>query len=188
MSRAYQQSSAAELQALALASRGDAAVLSEILAEFSRRKTQKARDARRAVEAALAGRTLGPDSGTGPASVRRPAPDARRPNRPDPAAPQAPPAGTAEPAGPGLEARYEALRQTFTEEAELLARWGATPLLPPELRRGLFDAWAARLRAGPAAHPYRLTADDLARDRRTLAGGGEPPEPKDTRERTLRRS
>lgn len=68
----------------------------------------------------------------------------------------------------GLLARYEALRETFTEEAEALARWGITPLLPPELRRILLEAWAERLRVEPAAHPYRLTAEDLVRDRRAL--------------------
>ena len=44
-----------------------------------------------------------------------------------------------------LTSRYEALRATFTTEAELLARWGMTPALPDDLRSELFALWEKRL-------------------------------------------
>ena len=44
-----------------------------------------------------------------------------------------------------LTIRYEALRATFTIEAELLARWGMTPALPTDLRSVVFALWEERL-------------------------------------------
>ena len=36
---------------------------------------------------------------------------------------------------------YEFLRNTFTEEGELLAKWGMTPTLPGEFIEKIFDQW-----------------------------------------------
>jgi len=47
-----------------------------------------------------------------------------------------------------LEERFELLRQTFTLEGEVLARWGMTPALPREFRKLVFDLWVEWLRNG----------------------------------------
>lgn len=67
-----------------------------------------------------------------------------------------------------LVARYAALRATFTAEAEVLARWGMTGLMPEEMRSLVFDSWRARLDGNSDAHPLGMTLDELAQDRALL--------------------
>lgn len=55
--------------------------------------------------------------------------------------------------------RLALLRTTFTEEAERLARWGMTPILPGELQQLVAQAWAARVSEVP---------DRMGRSRDTL--------------------
>lgn len=55
--------------------------------------------------------------------------------------------------------RLALLRTTFTEEAERLARWGMTPVLPGELRQLVAQAWAERVSEAP---------DRMGRSRDTL--------------------
>jgi hypothetical protein len=50
---------------------------------------------------------------------------------------------------PEFEARFEALRLTFTVEAEILARWGVTPALPEEIRNAVFADWKKKLTDSP---------------------------------------
>lgn len=58
-----------------------------------------------------------------------------------------------------LVSRMKALRETFTEEAEVLARWGMTPALPDALVESIFKSWREQLRDLP---------DDLGRSKATL--------------------
>jgi hypothetical protein len=44
-----------------------------------------------------------------------------------------------------LSARFEILRATFTVEGELLARWGMTEDIPPEIEDRVFALWRKRL-------------------------------------------
>jgi len=41
--------------------------------------------------------------------------------------------------------RLAVLRETYTEEAEILARWGITTALPDEMRTQFLDQWKAKL-------------------------------------------
>lgn len=45
--------------------------------------------------------------------------------------------------------RLAVLRETYTEEAEFLARWGMTSALPDDMRAQVFKLWKARLADQP---------------------------------------
>lgn len=64
-----------------------------------------------------------------------------------------------------LAAKYEALRATFTLEAELLSRWGMTPLLPRDFQDLLFEAWRKRLETSTEGFEWTLEtlSGDLVR-------------------------
>ncbi len=71
--------------------------------------------------------------------------------------------------------RLALLRTTFTEEAERLARWGMTPVLPGELRQLVAQAWAARVsevpdRMGRSRNTLQQDLESLAQS----SGGREP--------------
>jgi hypothetical protein len=55
------------------------------------------------------------------------------------------------PGAHSLEWALAVLRATFTEEGELLARWGMTPNLPQSLQVVLVAAWRAHLDKSPTA-------------------------------------
>lgn len=65
-----------------------------------------------------------------------------------------------------LTLRYESLRATFTVEAELLARWGMTPLLPHDLQDLVFEEWYKKLQDGQHG---RLSISALTADRARIA-------------------
>jgi hypothetical protein len=54
-----------------------------------------------------------------------------------------------------LEQRFELLRATFTIEAEILARWGMTSSMPPEIEAQVFSSWRKSLK--------KNSDDDLGR-------------------------
>lgn len=66
-----------------------------------------------------------------------------------------------------LTGRYEILRATFTLEAELLARWGMTPLLPTDLQNLVFEEWRKKLNA--STEGFDRTLETLKRDRARIA-------------------
>ena len=74
--------------------------------------------------------------------------------------------GTSVSTEPGIEARYQALRETFTAESGVLARWGMTSLMPQVMRRDVFAAWRDLL--GRGQHPGEFTIADLETDLRRL--------------------
>jgi len=45
--------------------------------------------------------------------------------------------------------RLAALRETYTEESEILAKWGITTALPEDLRTAILSQWVARLTEKP---------------------------------------
>ena len=47
-----------------------------------------------------------------------------------------------------LEQRFELLRSTFTIEGEILARWGMTSSMPPEIEAQVFSSWRKSLEQG----------------------------------------
>ena len=69
-----------------------------------------------------------------------------------PSVPRSPTAGnsvsspsSSEGSAPTLEQQFEALRATFTEEAEIMARWGFTSALPSAMQDALLNAWRDRI-------------------------------------------
>ena len=52
---------------------------------------------------------------------------------------------------PGTETAYAHLRATFSEEGELMARWGMTPSLPRLLQEIVMGGWRDLLRDSPTA-------------------------------------
>lgn len=62
--------------------------------------------------------------------------------------------------------KYETLRATFTAEAELLARWGMTPLMPSYMQELVFEEW--RKRISLASDPIGRSLDSLAADQRRI--------------------
>lgn len=54
-----------------------------------------------------------------------------------------------EPASRSLLEAYDILRETFTEDSEILARWGLTAAMPAEMQKTVFKEWARRVGAGP---------------------------------------
>ncbi len=61
--------------------------------------------------------------------------------------------------------RFEVLRSTFTLEAEILARWGVTPLLPAGLLGVVIEGWRSSLTMSPDVFGRSLGTleSDLAR-------------------------
>jgi hypothetical protein len=60
----------------------------------------------------------------------------------------------------------ELLRQTFTESAEILSRWGMTESMPEDLRDLVFASWAKRL--AKASLPHGRTILRLKQDQKKL--------------------
>jgi hypothetical protein len=48
-----------------------------------------------------------------------------------------------------LTSRFEILRATFTVEGEILARWGLTEEIPPEIEDEVFSLWRKKLSDSP---------------------------------------
>ena len=44
-----------------------------------------------------------------------------------------------------LEEAYALLRETFTEDSEILAKWGMTSSMPEDLRKLVFNHWSRRI-------------------------------------------
>ncbi|MEY4322299.1 MAG: hypothetical protein RL410_80 [Actinomycetota bacterium] len=98
----------------------------EVLAELNFRNTKRARE--------LKAKLGGNKTPTSRQSTKKPSNHERRTNPV--------PEKTFE---DQFEARYESLRQTFTAEGELLAKWGMTPLMPKEMRILVLDTWQRML-------------------------------------------
>ena len=62
---------------------------------------------------------------------------------------------------------YEFLRNTFTEEGELLAKWGMTPTLPDDFIEKTFDHWKEHLSKN--ADPMFRTIEQLNLEREKFA-------------------
>jgi len=143
VTRRYINKNVGELEALAAANQDDLQVIADIIDELGHRRSPRARDL-------LASLTGGPASGSkspGKSSSRTKRDTGRSGTKAGSSGPtvEAEPAVQCPAVNRSLEQTYETLRETFTFEAETLARWGVTPLLPEEIRRNVFDHWRARL-------------------------------------------
>jgi len=126
-------------------------LLDEVANELSHRKTHRARRLAQEIEGLQAG--------------ERPA---QRKAREDTRSSDTAPLATSI-EDDALTVRYNALRATFTAEAEILARWGLTALAPHDLRIEAISHWRQALHEDPEAHPLGLSIDDLERDLQALA-------------------
>ena len=144
-----------ELTALAKAKINDAAAMSDIIDELGRRSTKKARE--------LLRKLTGDPTATPQKRARatgnggRPEPTDSRDDEPGSESPD-----SSKEFGRELTEAYELLRETFTVESEILARWGMTTALPRELRDLMFSEWRRRLARKPGTHGRsmeRLEAD-----------------------------
>jgi len=61
-----------------------------------------------------------------------------------------------------LEEAYEILRQTFTEDSEILARWGMTSAMPEPVRELVLDEWSRRVATDP--DEFGRTLERLTQD------------------------
>jgi hypothetical protein len=119
--------------------RGDADVLEVLRLELEHRSTQAAKKLQAQIENQLAILKEDPHPKGNESKRNRRRPEPR--SAPEPEA-EAPAVGEA----------HDALRSTFSEEGELLARWGMSPLLPDDLFESFIEAWRTWLR-------QRTTAD-----------------------------
>lgn len=169
-SRPYKPFKSEELENLALSESGNVPVLLQITEELRhRRDHQAANDVRDLVARLL----RAAEQGQPPANRDCGSDGQANPHRGDasqqgsPAAPPtSPPLGTSPLMRHDYKSRYEVLRETFTAESELLARWGMTSLMPTTLREEVFTFWSRLLSQGQ--HPAGLTLADLENDLTTL--------------------
>jgi len=125
-----------ELQALFDRNKSDLAVLLSLRDELNHRDSPLAKQLRSQVELRI--KLLHSTTGS----------------KPPASAPVVTPTAPAVEGGPGSsggDTALSRLRSTFTEEGELLARWGMTPSLPRHLQQLLIAAWREELRKSPTA-------------------------------------
>lgn len=68
-----------------------------------------------------------------------------------------------------ISEKYEALRATFSAEAENLAMWGITPTMPKSVRLAALGAWKLLLTEKPDLHGRSLSAlSEITRKTRQL--------------------
>lgn len=68
--------------------------------------------------------------------------------------------------GESYQKRYEALRQTFSEAGDLLAQWGMTEMLPPNIIKIVIHEWELIITSGQDANGQKL--EDLEKLKENL--------------------
>jgi hypothetical protein len=181
MARPYIGKSVVELERLAEANPDDANVIAGVIAELRHRNVPRAKK----LLARLSGESS-PSRAVPRKSTARPTKATARPTKatakPTKAAAKD---GRAKPVVPGpvveaelattnpdvdrsLQQAFELLRESFTLEAEILARWGMTPTLPKVIVQSVFTAWRKVLKSGPDDRGRSLEL--LEQDMAELAG------------------
>jgi len=164
VTRRYVKKNVGELEALAAANRDDPRVIADIIAELRHRSVPKARKLLARLTGEPAAAPTAPRKAS-PKTVR--APDRRTGAKVGSDGPivEAATAVTNPPVDRNLEQTYELLRETFTFEAEILARWGVTPTLPREIAQSVFAAWRKLLKSGPdeRGRSLELLEQDMAK-------------------------
>ena len=141
MARPYGDKGVAELERLATENAGDAKVMADVIAELRKRTVPKARK----LLARLSGESPSTPAATRKASSKS---DGTKPIASGLMVDAA--LATMNPDGDrSTEQTFELLRETFTLEAEILARWGMTPTLPKEIKKLVIVEWRKLLKGGP---------------------------------------
>jgi len=133
------------------ASQGDTRQLAVLEDELKRRKTPSARALLAQVQRTRARSGAGglPNATTAPSSSEDTLPNSGAPSDP----------WTAEIVS-NADCRCKELRATFTEEGELLARWGMTPALPDAAREATVAAWREILKTATTLDGRTITHFD----------------------------
>ena len=148
MARPYGGKGVAELERLATEKAGDAKVMADVIAELRQRTVPKARK----LLARLSGEsTLTPAAPRKSSSKSKKTPSKGNDSKPIASGPMvnAAPATMTPDGDRSTEQTFELLRETFTLEAEILARWGMTPTLPKEIKKLVIVEWRKLLKGGP---------------------------------------
>ncbi len=174
MARPYIGKSVVELERLAEANPDDANVIAGVIAELRHRNVPKAKK----LLARLSGESSPSRAAPRKASARPtkatagPTKATTKNGRAKPVVPgpvvEAEAATTNPDVDRKLQDAFELLRETFTFEAEVLARWGITPTLPKEIAQSVFAAWRKLLKSGPDERGRSLEL--LEQDMAKLAG------------------
>jgi hypothetical protein len=146
--RPYSSYGIDRLELLASSSGDDPDVVARLIAELEHRKTPKARELRSRLQ--KTSRMTGPQSA-------RPFPDSTNLGQTARSPGVTNQTEKRETAGSdvtsaqyeSLRHRYELLRQTFTVEAEVLARWGMTAAMPQDFQELVFGEWMKWLSENP---------------------------------------
>lgn len=136
--RPYLNTSLAELTSLARAKNASEKIVKDVLAELDHRTTAGARRLKRELLGAH------PHLATS-AVVQTSEPPAKRASNQS----SRRTSGSSFPTTIVYEENsvaYEFLRNTFTEEGEILARWGITPMLPESMKTKIFELWREYLK------------------------------------------
>jgi hypothetical protein len=174
MARPYISKSVVELERLAEANPDDANVIAGVIAELRHRNVPKAKK--------LLARLSGEPSSSRAAPRKSTARPTKATARPTKAAAkdgrakavvsdqlvEAEAATTNPDVDRNLQEVFELLRETFTFEAEILAKWGMTPTLPKEMVQLVFTSWRKLLKGGPDERGRSLGL--LEQDMAKLAG------------------
>lgn len=156
MARPHVQKGIAELEKLVSGAAGDPMTINEVIAELRHRSTPRAKR--------LLTKLLDHSESKG-------SPARGRGTRPPKASSDGAKKSTIEPQEGGavpsvvartLEEAYELLRQTFTEDSEILARWGMTSVMPESIRKLVLEEWGKMVGTDP--DEFGRTLERLTRD------------------------
>lgn len=124
--RPYISRSVVQLREIAAANPGDTKIIDDVKIELSHRKSSAAKSLLAEIE-------IGP--------ISPPVPSTESQER-------TPKLGMGESECAALEARYELLRATFSEQGAVLARWGLTESMPNDFITKVMQLWLEKFSAG----------------------------------------
>jgi hypothetical protein len=124
--RRYIAKSVVELRQIAAANPGDTKIIGDVKVELSYRKSSAARTLLLEIESGAV---------SPPTSLIK-------------SKEKMPESSLGESECAALEARYELLRATFSEQGEVLARWGLTESMPVDLLVKIMSLWAEKFSGG----------------------------------------
>lgn len=124
--RPYISKSVVQLREISAANPGDAKIIEDVKIELSHRKTSAAKSLLAEIE-------------SGPISPPVPSTESRE---------RIPKLNMGESECAALEARYELLRATFSEQGAVLARWGLTESMPNDFITKVMALWFEEFSAG----------------------------------------
>ncbi|MDA2989415.1 MAG: hypothetical protein O2815_10095 [Actinomycetota bacterium] len=156
MARPLVQKGIAELEKLVSGAAGDPKTVNEVIAELRHRSTPRAKR----LLADLLDRSESKETSTpgrGSRPRRASSEEAKKSNGGPHEGGAVPPVATRT-----LEEAYELLRQTFTEDSEILARWGMTSAMPEPVRELVLEEWGRRVATGP--DEFGRTLERLTQD------------------------